>query len=226
MDFKKAMCENKLMNVVSMKEILDHPELYENNITAVECVKSSPTGDTTFILPYRPNSSIAYSQNKPGVYDNNGLFTLVSYPDKDQEKEYTPTVTNLADSENMSEYIEKIDKLKDMEKDILTSPDNITCPKIAADDSPEMKALKEAINSKHIDLDKYAQRFGEDYPNKKRKLKDHDVTLYLMKIYAKCLDMKMTLTIEDKSPDVPNPIGHKITADITESNEDEEDEDV
>lgn len=32
-------------------------------------------------------------------------------------------------------------------------------------DSPEMQRLKSAIIAKHIDLDKYSDRFGENYPN-------------------------------------------------------------
>ena len=217
-EFKKASLENKLMDVVSMPELLKHPDLYDNNITAVECKR----GSETFVLPYRPNTNIENSADKPGVYNNNGAFAFICFPDKDQNNDYQPEVTNLADVKNISEYISKFDKLRDMEKEILTSPDSITCPRVSEEDEPEMRALKQAINDKHIDLDKYSSRFGEDYPNKKRKLKDHKVTLNLLKNYCSNLDMKMTLIIEDKSADVANPIGHNITVDLTESKDDDD----
>lgn len=221
MEFKKTSIEGKLMDVVSMDNLLSNPDLYNNNITAVECQR----GNDTYILPYRSNTTLSNNPDRPGVYDNNGTIALIRYPDNDNETDYKPEVTDLADVENISDYINKMDKMRDLEKEILTSPDNITCPRVSEDDAPEMKALKQAINDKHIDLDKYSSRFGEDYPNKKRKLKDHGVTLYLLKTYAQCLDMKMTLSIEDKSGDIANPIGHKISVDLTECNDNDENTD-
>ena len=78
-----------------------------------------------------------------------------------------------------------------------------------------MKALKQAITAKNIDIDKYADRFGENFPNDKRKLKDEKITLFLLKRMAECLDMNVDLIISDKSPNVPNPIGIPIKVSLT-----------
>ena len=71
------------------------------------------------------------------------------------------------------------------------------------------------INAKNIDIDKYADRFGENFPNDKRKLKDEKITLFLLKRMAECLDMNVDLIISDKSPNVPNPIGIPIKVSLT-----------
>ena len=58
------------------------------------------------------------------------------------------------------------EKLKTLEREILTSPDkNLTIPEISELDSPAMKGLKKAITAKSINLDKYADRFGDSSYN-------------------------------------------------------------
>ena len=73
-----------------------------------------------------------------------------------------------------------------------------------------MVGLKKAIIQKHIDLDKYEQRFGDNYNNDRRLLEKDNITLTKLKTFAKALDMKLTLTFEDNGKNVPNPIGEPI----------------
>ena len=114
-------------------------------------------------------------------------------------------------SNNKAEYESAL-----REKEILTNPDNIFIPTISEKDSPAMRGLKQAIIEKRIDIDKYQDRFGkENFPNDKRKFKDTDITMFMMNRMNKALDIKATLILEDKSPDVPNPIGRKISIDLT-----------
>ena len=77
-----------------------------------------------------------------------------------------------------------------------------------------MVALKTAVNNKHIDLDKYEHRFGENYANDKRLFNKNNISLGKMKTIANALDMDITLTIKDV-PDAPNPIGEVIEVKLT-----------
>jgi hypothetical protein len=81
-----------------------------------------------------------------------------------------------------------------------------------------------ALNEKNMDLDKYAGRFSQNFPNDKRQLKNTSVTLHILKRFCANMDMEALLTIRDKSPDVPNPIGKEITVSLTDEFVDDDDE--
>ena len=81
-----------------------------------------------------------------------------------------------------------------------------------------MVGLKEAVIAKNIDLDKYEQRFGVNYNNDKRLFNRNTITMSKLKTMFDVLDMKATLIIEDKSEEVPNPMGKKIIVDLTTNN--------
>ena len=40
-------------------------------------------------------------------------------------------------------------------------------------------------------------------------------------VYGNAMDMKISMTFEDASPDVPNPMGKKVTVVLTGGNEDD-----
>ena len=117
--------------------------------------------------------------------------------------------------------IDKLDAVKKLESDVLTSVDNIFIAKIDPSDTPEMVALKTAVNEKHIDLDKYAYRFGANYNNDKRLFNKPNISLGMLKRVATALDMQVTLSIKDV-PEAPNPIGRDIVVDITSNSSDDE----
>ena len=206
MDLKKANIEGKLSDVITLEQLQDYRDLYNTGPVAIE-VKREDNGET-YILPYR---SASQKMDKSGVYPVSvkGGIDLIMYPTK-HKSDYQPEVIDFSNNENIREYYNKIDKVRDIERDILTSPDNVFTPHTSESDSPEMRGLKEAIKAKHIDIDKYADRFGENFPNDKRKMKDDKITLFLLKRMCECLDMKAELIISDANPDVPNPIGHSI----------------
>ena len=127
-------------------------------------------------------------------------------------------------AESLKEAIELQDRLHSAEREILTTVDSVFCPRITDADTPEMKGLKEAVTAKHIDLDKYEQRFGPNYNNDKRLFNRDSITMSKLKMMLNVLDMKGTLIIEDKADDVPNPIGRKIVVDLTENGYDDSEE--
>ena len=122
---------------------------------------------------------------------------------------------------NMEELLRKQSQVRDIEKEILTSVDDITTPNISSLDSPEMKIVKQAIIKKHMDINKYADRFGSNFANDKRILKTNSITQKMMKRILSNIDVKATLILEDASPDVANPMGEKIEIVITDNLEDE-----
>ena len=115
-------------------------------------------------------------------------------------------------------YIDGVGEIEKSETDIITSPDNIFQPKPGDNDTPAMAALKQAVCEKHIDIDKYDMRFGANFNNDKRLFNKDSISLPMLVRLCNGLDIKATLTLEDEAEDTPNPIGRKITAELTGGN--------
>ena len=211
-----AKIDDKMMNVIPIDTFYNNRENYKNSPIAI----SIDINGNNYGLPYRQRGTTI---DKPGVYDA-GVVDIIVYPQtKEEIEKYSPDYTNFNNISDMKEYQEQYEKYKKAETSILTSgKDNVFKPPFLEDDTPEMRAIKEAISDKNIDLDKYASRFGDNYPNDKRKFKDNTITLYLIKRACNCLDMKARLILEDKNPDVANPIGRTIVADLTSGFSDED----
>lgn len=205
MDFKRTRIEGKLLEVVSYENYVNNPDMYMNTSTAVE----TEMNGEKYILPYRN-----MTDDRPGIY-NAGCINIVRTPAK-EDKEYSPeNIIDLGKVDNMADMIKAQSKLRDMETEILTSPDNIYTPRIEEADSPEMVALKEAVIEKHMDINKYAARFGDNFPNDKRLFKQHSISLGKLVKISNALDMEVELIIRDKNENVPNPIGKEVHAILT-----------
>lgn len=198
----KFMSGTKAYDVVSFEEYVAKPELYEHIDTAV--------ATDSYVYPVRSRTD-----NRPGLYQK-GAFYHFRDPETDDEKDRY-SIDNVVDFRNQKKLegvIAKQNALRDQERVILTTPDNIYIPIKLPNDSPAMKGLKEAIERKHIDLDKYESRFGNNYANDKRILVNTDITLSKLTTMSNALDLGLKLTITDKSPDVANPIKGKIEVDL------------
>ena len=208
MNIKQTNIDGKLLNVVSYDEFVNNLDLNANYSTAVQM------GD--MILPVRSPTE----PNLPGIRLN-GPLCEITQPDPEDEQYKASKVIDLSDVTKMEDLIKKQGMVRDIEQEILTSPDNITVPNISSLDSPEMRGLKEAIIAKHIDFDKYSDRFGNNFANDKRILKTNSITQKMLKRILKNIDVKATLILEDTSPNVANPMGKKIEINITENGEEE-----
>ena len=217
-EMKKSKVEGRILDVVSVDDYTGHPDLYANTNTGVQINYNG----TDYVLPHRATQ---YSEDRPGIYKDGCIYQFV-LPDEEHTEDYTHEIIDFSDVENIAQLSTKMDTVRDIEREILTSPDSIFTPIVSDSDSPEMKGLKQAVIAKHIDLDKYADRFGDNYPNDKRQFKKSSITLFMMKRMCDCLDMKAKLVIEDTEPDVPNPIGHPIVIDLTGCADDEEADNV
>lgn len=201
MNIRKASIDGKMYTVLTPQEFSENVELNNNNTTAI-------TVDGT-VYPIR-----SQSDNRVGAKID-GPFIRYTDPQPDQQQYSASNIVDLSNVKNMEELISKQEEMKNMERSILTSPDNLTIPNISSLDTPEMKAVKEVIIAKRTDLDKYAERFGPNFANDKRILKTNSITMKMIKRLCENIDVKVSLVFEDRDPDVPNPMGKKIVADIT-----------
>ena len=202
MDYKKASVDGKIRDVIDYSEL---PKINTNNY------------DNLAVL----HNGVIYPERNPNVEISPGLYvyewgTILHEPTEEQLSEYLAE-NKLIDfkANNIRELIEKSDRLKEAENTLLvcTDPEGITTYPIGNNDSPEMVAVKSAINAKHIDIKKYQARW-DTYANDIRLLNKESLSLAKLKTFAKNLDMKVSIVVEDKSPNVPNPIGDKIVIDI------------
>lgn len=205
MSIRKAKICDALYDIIDYEEYIANKAVYSTYVGRI-----AVDYHDGYVYPLRTVTDI-----RPGCYNFGGVI-MMKPPFGNEAALYSAAnIINFSDAKNLREVIEAQDKFNRAERSILTSIDSITIPEIKDSDTPAMKALKEAILLKHIDLDKYDYRFGiENYPNDKRLLKRDSITLPKLVTYAEALDIALTLTLADKSADVPNPIGKTITVQL------------
>lgn len=183
------------------------------------------------ILEYETGGNIAVEENgymyprrganddRPGIYSNS-VYSVYKHPKTEDELDnYSMDNVIDFDSSSMVEYINKTNRLKNMEREVLSSTDDKFMPSIHENDEPELIALKKAVTAKGIDLSKYAPRFGSSYQNDKRIFNDNRISMFKLKSMLDNLDLKGTIRIQDKNPDVPNPMGKVIEVDLNDGGE-------
>lgn len=205
----KAKIDDHIYDIVNFDDYMSNKEKYKSNYTAVI--------EKDTIYPIRGKND-----TRPGLYPDTVICKFINPDETEKEMYDIKNVIDFSNVGNIKEIIEKQNKLKSAENSILTTVDNVFIPKIDENDSPEMVGLKEAIIAKEIDLDKYEQRFGANYNNDKRLLAKNTITMSKLKTMLNALDIKATLILEDKSAEVPNPIGKQIVVDLTSSEVEEE----
>lgn len=210
MDMKKAKLGNKICDVVDLETYTKNKDIYDPQYTAIEI--------HGLVLPI-----IGRLDGRIGICPGD-MVSFYNPPPQEKMNEYSAdNIIDFSKAKTMGELIRQQEYVKSLENEIIVNSENIFEPRIDDDDAPEMKALKEAVIAKQIDINAYAPRFKGNFANDKRLFNDNKITLAKLKKIAKALDMKCTLIIEDKSPNVPNPIGKVITVDIT-GGDDEDDE--
>ena len=214
---KRTFIAGKMYEVCTYEQFQEHQSYYERATTAIQCTIDG----TDYVLPFR-NKPVT----EPGIYrDGNALDFFYTPSEKDLNKDdyLAENIIDFGSAESMRDMIALQDQIRNTQYEILTNPDNIFTPYISPEDDPAMKALKEAIIEKHIDMDLYAPRFGKNY-NNDRRLKE---SITLMKLIRICnnLDIKATLTLSDENKDVPNPIGKSITVTLTTPQKEEDEQD-
>lgn len=213
----KAAVNGQVVDVVNYEEYSDNIDLYGSRSDVAIPINMH---GRDILLPvrgeYAPNVTV------PGVY-NAGCVDFLIYPDEAFVERYVPKdYISMSNSDDIKELIKSGDAARKLDEPFITSPDSITCIPIKDTDQPEMKGLKMALNAKSIDIDKYAPRFGDNFPNDKRQLKNTNATLKIIKRFCENCDMEAILTFRDRSPDVPNPMNTEITVSLTDAINDED----
>ena len=217
----KAAINGQVVDVVDYDEYSNHIDCYSgrNDVAIPVDMRGRE-----ILLPVKGR----YSSNVtlPGVY-NAGCVDFLIYPDEAFAERYIPKdFISMSNTDDIKELIKNGDAARKLDEPFITSPDSITCIPIKETDQPEMKGLKMALNAKNIDIDKYAARFGDNYPNDKRQLKNSNATLKIIKRFCENCDMEAILTFRDKNPDVPNPMNTEITVSLTDEIDEEDSENL
>ena len=206
----KSAANGQVYDVISYDEYGKNFDMYNGR---TDVAVSANCRGKDIILPIKGK----YSGNpiSPGVYDA-GCVDFFNYPDETIIERYVPTNTvHMSNREDIGNLIKSGEIAKRLDEPFITTPDNITNIPIKETDQPEMVALKTALNSKHIDIDKYAGRFGDNYPNDKRQLKLESATLKIIKRFCENCDMDAVLILKDRDKDVPNPMNREIRVSLT-----------
>lgn len=214
---KKGILQNIPYDLIDIEDFYNNREKLQDSSVAV----SIQNDENCIALPYFNRSERV---DKPGVYNTSTDMDIIVYPNNEEREKYEPSIIDFDNISSMREYQERKSELDKVERNyLMTNDDRDNCfiPPILENDTPEMRAVKEAIISKHIDLDKYADRYGSNYPNDKRRYKENTITMFLLKRTCENLDMKASLIITDKNPDVPNPIGKEIVVDLVTGSDEE-----
>lgn len=208
---KEILINGRLYEVVPVNDYIGNEDGYLQGYTAVE----DSFGN---IYPI-----VSATSQDPGLrYRKKAPVFFASIPEGSDDQYRVDQAIDYSKATNIKEFIETQNIVKELEKDILTSPDSIYVPPSDPNDSPAMKALKEAVIDKKIDLNKYEPRFGANYNNDKRIFNKQNISLPMLVRMCNALDIKATLTLEDQEGDIANPINDVISVEITSvSNEDD-----
>lgn len=201
---KEILINGRLYEVVPLSDYIGNEDSYLSGYTAVE-------DGMGHVYPIVPPTS-----QEPGLrYRKRTPVYFAQIPEGKEADYSADKVIDYSKADSFKEFIETQDMVKELEKDILTTPNNVFTPVEDENDSPAMKALKEAVIAKKIDLDKYEPRFGANYNNDKRIFSKQNISLPMIVRMCNALDIKATLTLEDKNSDVPNPINKVISVEVT-----------
>ena len=209
MDVKTTALNNRIVDIIDESKFQTDWSMYQNQSSLTESTAVELTvGNEEYVLPFRSKTD-----DRPGIYQDGCIYFVQT---GDEFKKENLDIIDFSNTKSIQDFMEKNSQIRQMEENILTDVDSVFAPRIDPNDQPAMKAFKEAICNKKIDINKYASRFGDNFLNDKRILKTGNITLGKLVSMGNYLDMRMSLVIEDKNPKVPNPIGKTITVTLTD----------
>jgi hypothetical protein len=202
---KKTQINKCLYNVVTPEDYRQNQSVYNPRFTAIEC------RDGSKVLPINSRAT----DTTPGVYfyPGNGMVGTIIKPETNLHEYEVDNVIDYTKAKDIEDIIRNNEMLRDIQNDIITTSDNILKLNISDNDTPEMRALKIAINSKGVDKKQYEDRFDQ-FQNDMRLLKGNSITLGKLISICTAFDIAAELTLKDKE-NVPNPIGDEIVVDLT-----------
>jgi hypothetical protein len=197
----------------SMYYVYSYDEYCKYNISDGNSAVITEKDGKRYILPIKGKYE---NQCAPGIYDA-GCIDISIFPIEGLESNYIPEkIVQISNKDDIKNVLDKEKTIARLSEPWITSPDSITYFPINEEDHPEMVAMKTAFNEKKIDFDKYASRFGPNFPNDKRQMKNDSLTLNMIKRFCDKTDIEAILVLKDKDEGVPNPIGREISVSLTE----------
>lgn len=160
-----------------------------------------------YILPiYLQNNANNYV---PGVYFD-GLGFNVIFPESGDE--YSDShLAMFGDAQSFQDVLQAKEKIYKDEYNHLVSSDDVFIPHIdQSQDSALMYAVKSAIAAKECNINNYAERFGSDFNNDKRKFNGNTITAGKAESILSNTDVRVSLVVQDMTPNVANPIGKTL----------------
>lgn len=209
----KSAINGQIVDVIDYEEFCKNKDCYSARRDIAMATKSN--GGKDILLPFKGEYQESSVLN-PGIYNAGCIDFFVNPEEAFVDRYVAKSTITMSNETDIKELITASEQSKKLDEPFLTTPDNVTNIPIKDTDQPEMACLKMALNSKHIDIDKYAARFGDNYPNDKRQLKNDSATLNIIKRYCTNCDMEAILILKDKNPDVPNPMNREISVSLTE----------
>ena len=210
----KGVLNGTVYDILTPEEFIRYKTVEDSSLENL-AVKKDYMGKE-IVLPVIVDRPYSDNNTTAGVYPV-GPLSVYLYPQEQDINRYIPTkVTKFSNSESLEQILEKKEVLNSFNEPWVTSTDNTTICTINDDDAPEMVAIKTALNAKQVDFDSYAPRFGVNFPNNKRQLKNSTATLKFIKTFCEALDLDAELTIKDKSNKVANPMNKVIHISLTD----------
>lgn len=211
---RKGVLNGTVYDIISREEYLKYKNIENSNLenlaVSVDC------NGEEIILPVITDREYSDNVVTPGVYPAGPLNVFKLPKDKDVSRFKPNKIIEFSNNDTMEEILNKKEVLSTFTEPWIASTDNTTICPINEDDQPEMVAIKSALNAKHVDFDSYAPRFGMNFPNNKRQLKNNSATLKFIKTFCDALDLDAELTIKDKSSKVANPMNKVIHVSLTD----------
>lgn len=201
---KKMEINNRIYNVVTIDEYRNSSELYDNKFTAIQ--------DHGIVLPIKQKNDFG-----AGYYiQSDSMVSLIKKPPENMIDEYSENkIIDYNNAKSIGDIIKNNEMLRDIQSEFIVDDENILNLTISDNDTPEMKALKSAINSKKADKSQYEDRFDQ-YQNDMRLLtKGTSITLGKLISICSVFDISAELVLKDKDG-APNPMSRVISIDLTE----------
>lgn len=196
----KAFINGKIYNVINIEEISpDYITCFPGTL-AVHYLNC--------ILPIYINNN----GNTPGIYfDCLGYNIIMPVTDEDIQTYSDTHLACFGDAESFKDIVQAKEKLYKDEFNHLVSSDDVFIPHMdQSQDTPLMFAVKSAIAAKQCNINNYAERFGSDFNNDKRKFNGNSITAGKAESILSNTDVRVTLVIQDMNPNVANPIGKTL----------------
>ena len=181
---KKKVIDEKLYSVVDEPYQID------------PLVQNTALIYNNHVLPIRGTND-----TRPGVYgyNQNAMCMMIKEPQtKEEMGEYnTDGIIDLDSSRSIKELSERADLVRKMEEGIMTNTGDAFYIPYCETDTPAMRGLKEAVNSKAVNITTYRPRFAQ--PNNDiRMMKKDSITLSKLIEMMNVFDIHGTLILTDK----------------------------